>query len=440
MLPFVAIPKFDLELQVAGKLLQIEGAVIACDKLEGNAITTLDDITAHYIDAVKERIPYLLSKADIAGSNVGDNVGMMAGKILFNKSVVGATVGVAVRDAVGSTLTEGKAARGVSSEERYKFGDFTRGLIASTKNAAKSGTEMRGGENYEFGDFTAGTVNAAGSYASENRVRLAGATGASVGMIAGAALLGPVGFVAGSFLGSSAAQSSMRAVTGDPKEKGKQTAETAASRASSNVPDNSVMQALSPPVPTSVNAELVGEVASANHRAVMVQAQVVEPLVPAQAINQNISNPLQSQQAMVFDPLSPAIDTNVVPSASAVSRNLSGMTNHESAALNVPGERTSVSIAQPDMSSRAVNQAQQQYTPNPIRNQTNQTSQPASEQQEGYRFGDITRGIVARGRQRDGRDPNSGYKFVSEKNFVFSFVLFCIHYSLLHSCVNLILG
>lgn len=31
--------------------------------------------------------------------------------------------------------------------------------------------------------------------------------------------------------------------------------------------------------------------------------------------------------------------------------------------------------------------------------------------QQGYRFGDITRGIVARGRQLDGRDKNSGYKF-----------------------------
>ena len=40
-----------------------------------------------------------------------------------------------------------------------------------------------------------------------------------MGMVAGAALLGPVGFVAGSLVGGSAAKSSMAALTGDPKKK-----------------------------------------------------------------------------------------------------------------------------------------------------------------------------------------------------------------------------
>ena len=47
---------------------------------------------------------------------------MMAGKYYMNTSVIGATIGVASRDAIGSALTQGKAARGVTSSEKYKFG------------------------------------------------------------------------------------------------------------------------------------------------------------------------------------------------------------------------------------------------------------------------------------------------------------------------------
>jgi hypothetical protein len=89
-------------------------------------------------------------------------------------------------------------------------GDFSRGVVASVKAAANSGSKMRGDKEYAFGDFTAGTSKAVGQYASENRERLGGAGGASLGMIAGVALAGPIGLVAGSLLGSSAGQASMR--------------------------------------------------------------------------------------------------------------------------------------------------------------------------------------------------------------------------------------
>ena len=83
-------------------------------------------------------------------------------------------------------------------------------MAASVKAAANSGAEMRGDKQYAVGDFTAGTSKAVGQYASENKERLGGAGGASIGMLAGAALLGPIGLVAGSLLGSSVGQASMR--------------------------------------------------------------------------------------------------------------------------------------------------------------------------------------------------------------------------------------
>jgi hypothetical protein len=69
---------------------------------------------------------------------------------------------------------------------------------------------MRGDDNYQVGDLTAGTTKAVSNYASTNRVRLGGAGGSSIGMIAGLALAGPIGLVAGSLIGGSAGKASMR--------------------------------------------------------------------------------------------------------------------------------------------------------------------------------------------------------------------------------------
>jgi hypothetical protein len=121
-LPFALVPQFELTLEYAGTLININNATIACEAFEGSPFTTFDTIGAHYVAVVKRRLPFLLAKTNIAGSNIGDGVGMMAGKYFMNTSVIGATVGVASRDAIGSALTQGKAARGVASSEKYKFG------------------------------------------------------------------------------------------------------------------------------------------------------------------------------------------------------------------------------------------------------------------------------------------------------------------------------
>jgi len=491
-LPFAVISNFDLTLKFVSTLVNLEGAVIACDRFEGEEMTTLDSISSHYLGIVTERIPYLLAKTNVAGKNLGDGVGMTAGIVLTNTSVVGATIGVAARDAVGSALTQGKAARGASSTEKYKFGDFTRGMLASVKSAAKSGAEMRGDDSYLVGDVTVGTARAAGTYASENRVRLSGAAGSTAGMVAGAALLGPVGFVAGAMLGGSAAQSSMRAVAGDPKEKSKQDGQTQSSENSSSdlyqqnrqavdllsgdgnyqsVPNDIANQNSSTmnhatttsnltPIPTSANAEVLGEVASADHRVVMVQAQVIEssssndlcfnvPSATTRDTNSirnttmatTMSDPLSSSlapltgsnssqnsnsryEASTFErnnaarsssnnlglnvPSATTRDANLVPSANMaramfdpLSSNLPPATGSNSRYEASAFTRNNVARAQPEMSSRDINQP---LAHNQMPNQT-ETGQ------QGYRFGDITRGIAARGAQNAGRDPNSGYKF-----------------------------
>ena len=71
---------------------------------------------------------------------------------------------------------------------------------------------MRGGDSYELGDLAVGTATAAGEYASDNRERLASVGGSAMGMVAGAALLGPVGILAGGLLGGSAGKSTVKAL------------------------------------------------------------------------------------------------------------------------------------------------------------------------------------------------------------------------------------
>lgn len=152
---------------------------LACEQFQGTANATLSQISKHYVGIVKRRIPYLaIAKTDVMGANVADSVGMMAGSVITHTSVVGATLGVASRDMVGSTLTMGKESRGASASDAYKFGDFSRGVVSSVKHAAKTGSEIRGGDSYQVGDFTKGTGKAVGEYASENRCRLAGVGGA----------------------------------------------------------------------------------------------------------------------------------------------------------------------------------------------------------------------------------------------------------------------
>jgi hypothetical protein len=162
---------------------------------------------------------------------------------------------------------------------------------------------MRGSDSYAVGDFSAGAATAAGDYATNNRLRLAGAGGSAIGMLAGVAIAGPIGLIAGSFLGASAGKTSMRAVSGDPEDSSAKLMEgkTSGSEqnsgfpanstlggsntrghevpdflAPSNINDSTSIPGISSLASTTVEAELIGDVADVRHRTVMVQAQIIE--------------------------------------------------------------------------------------------------------------------------------------------------------------------
>jgi hypothetical protein len=79
-------------------------------------------------------------------------------------------------------------------------------MVASMKGAAERGSSMRGSDTYALGDFSAGAAVSTREYVTRNSGRLLGAGGSAAGMIAGAAIAGPIGLVAGSFIGGNAAK------------------------------------------------------------------------------------------------------------------------------------------------------------------------------------------------------------------------------------------
>mmetsp|Transcript_32787 Transcript_32787/g.60053 ORF Transcript_32787/g.60053 Transcript_32787/m.60053 type:complete len:462 (+) Transcript_32787:2062-3447(+) len=377
-LPFASIPRLELTLRYLGTLVNINDATIACDEFQGSASTTSSQIGKHYMNIVKRRIPFLLSNADIANCNIGDSIGVAAGRVLTNTSVLGATVGIASRDIVGSTLTMGKASRGASSSESYRFGDFSRGVASSVKHAAKSGAEARGDDAYQVGDFTSGTVKGLGNYTSENKCRLAGAGGSALGMGLGSALLGPVGFVAGSMIGGSAAKSSMTALAGaDPKKDPQQLEDYQHSSKRSNMSTQRQQQ-------------------QQQHHHQQQQQQ--------QQHHQQQQQEQQQPDNQVNDVFS-SCDTYQVTKGASQHQHTNQLP------VRPPMYQTQINRQSGNNSSNHFPHRPHSQANAHTESTTDHQANKIDNSQQGYQFGDITRDIMAKGKKADGRGDNSGYKF-----------------------------
>jgi len=187
-LPNTTISEMEVLLHFDATLVSVEKAAMKLDAFKGDHKTTSEALSKHYVKIVQKRSIYLLQKANILGINVGDTLGQTAVMAATHTSVIGAVGGVLGKDMIGGAISKGKRSRGASNSDKYQFGDFSRGLLKAVQTATPQGVAK-------------GTTE----YASENRVRLSAATGSSVGMVAGLALAGPVGLVAGALIGSTAA-------------------------------------------------------------------------------------------------------------------------------------------------------------------------------------------------------------------------------------------
>jgi hypothetical protein len=70
-----------------------------------------------------------------------------------------------VNSSIGRTVSGGKVARGSTDEDSYQFGDFTRGLVSSVSGGVKTclaegklARDANETDSYKFGDFTRGIV------------------------------------------------------------------------------------------------------------------------------------------------------------------------------------------------------------------------------------------------------------------------------------------
>ena len=390
-LPHVELSAFDLLLRGKGGVIAVKGSTLNCSRFTGNETSNSQSVTEHYIRIVKKRIPFLLSSADVAGVNVGDSIGMAVARTAMRSSVVGSVAGLGVRDAVGGAITLGKESRGASETHRYHFGDVSRGVVAAARLAAKNPNKAS---------------SAAADYTSRNRERLGGAAGSGAAMIAGAAIAGPIGLIAGSFIGNAAGKSAVKATVGEyqgeksrsQQKQNRQQGQQHSSIASNSQPVDDPFDVFATQSPT-ISRDIASVQAST--------AAVADPFAvfetsssppPQQGFTPTPDDPfafLASQQATTSPPLSTS-------RASQTSRAVAQQPATSPMGHGSAGYPTAQPTSQQYQSPRAHLQRTSAYSQSPAQHPAQPNQPQAPEQQRGYKFGDITRGLVAKGKQKRG--------------------------------------
>eukprot|EP00534_Pseudo-nitzschia_fraudulenta_P000639 CAMPEP_0201116588 /NCGR_PEP_ID=MMETSP0850-20130426/811_1 /ASSEMBLY_ACC=CAM_ASM_000622 /TAXON_ID=183588 /ORGANISM="Pseudo-nitzschia fraudulenta, Strain WWA7" /LENGTH=685 /DNA_ID=CAMNT_0047380695 /DNA_START=215 /DNA_END=2269 /DNA_ORIENTATION=- len=206
-MPFTKVSRTCMFISYQGSVVD-SNATITVPEFVGNSLTTSDDLSTHYTNAVLNRIPGILANVNILGTNVVDGSFASVGRLALGArslagSGVGSVVGTAAADGVKAAISAGKSGRNMTADDSYKFGDFTRGVVIGMKHATKKGAQSRGsfGSDYVPGDFTVGAATSLGEYGGRNsgKLKKAGASGtaATVGFF----VAGPIGMLAGAYLG-----------------------------------------------------------------------------------------------------------------------------------------------------------------------------------------------------------------------------------------------
>ena len=353
LLPNAVVKRFQARISYSGKIFSSEG-VVTFKEFIGNKDTTYEDIERHITKCVLGQTTNFLGKAQLMGVSITEGLGSYAGRAVVSRSVRGgllgasggSVIGVIAVDGIKSSVSTGKQVRGATEHDRYRFGDFSRGLMSSARSLTKSGAESRRGssEDYHFGDFSTGASKSARTYVGENKSRLAGASGSGTGALLGAAVAGPIGMVAGALVGGMAgsrAFSDTEMQSHDPFQDNQ-----ASIRAfSTDQPGDNLIDFQD----NGQNRSRGGE-----------QACSASETVGQQAPN---SNQLLFAYQDGFESPPP-------PQA---------------------GSRKSVNTG--------------------TNNSSGRLSDPTQPQHQGYRLGDVTRSIIAKGKAKSGRSEKSGYKF-----------------------------
>ena len=176
---------------------------------EGNHNTTIGSILQHYSTTIASMIQERLDRSKEVASNVCDGVAVALGCAAMNTTIatpIGlavSLVAVGVKDGLTSVVSAGKVYRGETAEARYQFGDVTRGVVASFRQNKSNALS----QDSHFEQDT--SIEKLPKQSAKSRYGAIG--GSSVGAVVGLTLIGgPVGLLAGSWIGGSTAKTVIR--------------------------------------------------------------------------------------------------------------------------------------------------------------------------------------------------------------------------------------
>jgi hypothetical protein len=225
---------------------------------------------------------------------------------------------------------------------------------------------------HHAGDFIVGASKSVSEYTSSNKSRLGGAAGSTLGMVAGAVLLGPVGLVAGSIAGGVALSNAL-------KDK----------KASPSSEDNTLNE-----IDSSLQQQDIDFLVSSTSISVcssFIQQQSMMTESGNATTSQHYHH--QQQTIIVSNQTYEGQPSHVQGYDSMLPRNVQYQ------------PQNGYSLQGQQQSQYQANHTQQPQVHNP------QQQQQQQQQQQGYKFGDFARKVVAKGKEKDGRQSNDSYKF-----------------------------
>ena len=400
----------------------------------GDSKTSMTEILDHLIGSITKKVPSFILNVEIMGESIVDRtakgVGLMTMSSSMSGAAVGSVSGLVVVDGIRGAIRSGKKARGADKDDGYRFGDFTRGSIRAVGNAMVTGAERRRGDSsrYEVGDLTTGVASSAGQYVGENKARLGSAAASGVGMTIGLAVAGPIGLVAGSYLGAKAGGHAL-------KESGQ------GGDAKKIASINSAIDNATTDLHSDSDADLLGL-----HEADLCESNRVShdyiPIHgPPSGLFNSVTLPFDSRPAA---PRPQASDSTM--SAALLFSDATPTTQIEPCQLNsFAGQKNQEvgSVLQFSCSDSSAHRTIiQRHAGNPrqqnvceshlVYHGVSQSSEATASRQQavssmappqhldhsndrqsqgGYRFGDLTRSVIDAGKAKDGRKATDGYKF-----------------------------
>ena len=397
-LPFCRLEPFLVHLQYRGKVVGFEKTAVSIHEFIGNEATDSKSLIQHLKRSVLDRAPAMLTNAQIFGQSVTEMAATSAGTAWMAASTMpvaaaGCVVGLAAQDSIRGAVAAGKQSRHATAGDKYQFGDFSRGVVHSVRNSTKAGGEGRRGssDGYHFGDFSAGASKSVSSYASQNKSRLGSAGGSGAGMLLGCAVAGPIGLVAGSLIGSRAGRNVFQEGKKVPTDSGG--------------PVHSQKAIAQQQTEATASAPLDEDLLGISHPNV------------GSTFSSSGTDTSMSQQTTVRQHHH-GVGNSQYPEMTNDSADLLGLEND--GMHTAPNQSSFVSAhtrTQPPQQHTTQQHGlpyRHQYQRPPVTPSPRvqpQAHMPQEQQQQGYRFGDLTKSVIAKGKAKSGRDKADGYKF-----------------------------